>query len=276
MLVDGQRAEWLPDGRAPQPVLECLARMLEGIEIMTAGTVSSLMRQTDGHIATWKDVAWDRAGALSGVIFVVLTFIGITIADPNSTDIDANPDQNSSVIANLFVENRADMELGARFQIASIAFLIWFIAYLYRRVRTKENERGWISAAILGGGMALATIMLLFAAFTLAISTIDDYGTDTAVARTLAALSWDMVGLMSAPLATFIGSIAVASLRYGALPRWVGYTGAPLALIMLAAPISTLGEVFWLGFVIFWPWLLAVSIYLVIRPQIPTLEPRLG
>jgi hypothetical protein len=112
-------------------------------------------------------------------------------------------------------------------------------------------------------------VILIFTAVGLAIASIHDYGDDTAVARTLAALSWDVVGLLSAPLAAFIGGISIAGLRYGAVPRWVAFAGLPLAAVMLIAPIPYLSELFWFGFVIFWPWLLVLSVYMVIRPRLP-------
>jgi hypothetical protein len=236
---------------------------------VSAQAFASSIERTDAVSATWQDAVWQRVGPVSGIIFVILVFIGLTVSDPNSADVDANPEQDSSVIANLFMENRADFEFGVRFQIASIVFLIWFLAYLHRRIQRAEGERGWVATAMLGGGAAYVAVMLIFTAITLAISTIDDYGSDTAVARTFAALSWDVVELLSAPLAALTGSITVAALRYHALPRWVAYTGAPIAAAMLVAPVSFLGEVFWIGFLIFWAWLLALSIYTVIRPRLP-------
>jgi hypothetical protein len=243
---------------------------------VSAQAFASSIERTDAVSATWQDAVWQRVGPVSGIIFVILVFIGLTVSDPNSADVDANPEQDSSVIANLFMENRADFEFGVRFQIASIVFLIWFLAYLHRRIQRAEGERGWVATAMLGGGAAYVAVMLIFTAVTLAISTIDDYGSDAAVARTLAALTWDVVGLWSAPLAALTGSITVAALRYRALPRWVGYTGAPLALVMLVAPISFLSGLFWFAFLFFWFWLLALSIYTTVRPQVPGIAASTG
>ena len=83
------------------------------------------------------------------------------------------------------------------------------------------------------------------------------------------AMSWESIALLGPPLAALIGSITIAAWRYNALPSWIGYTGAPLALMMLIAPVSYVDILFWMGFVIFWPWLLAVAVYTVVRPQLP-------
>jgi hypothetical protein len=236
---------------------------------MTAGTAAPAIERIESGVSSWKQFSWERIGALSGVAFVVLTFIGLTISDPNSADVDASPDQGSAVIASLFTENRADMELGTRFQIAGIAFMIFFVAYLYQRIRNAESGRGWIATAVLGGGLAYVAVMLIFITVGLAIASIDNYGADTAVARTLAALSWHVVEMLGAPLVAFIGGISVASLRYRIAPRWFGFAGLPLALAMLVGPVPYLGEVHWFGFLLFWLWILILAIYLVIRPSQP-------
>ncbi len=240
---------------------------------MTAGTAAPAIETIEVGVSSWKQLSWNRIGALCGVVFVILTFIGLTISDPNSADVDASPDQDSAVIASLFTENRADMELGTRFQIAGIVFMIFFVAYLYQRIRNAESGRGWIATVVLGGGLAYVAVMLIFIAVNLAIGSIDDYGDDTAVARTLAALTWDVVELLGAPLVAFIAGISVACLRYGIAPRWFGFAGLPLALAMLVGPVPYLGEVHWFGFLLFWLWILALAIYLVIRPRLPDIAP---
>lgn len=241
---------------------------------MTARTFAPSSEKTGS--VPWKQMSLDRAGALCGIVFVILTFIALAVSDPNSADVDANPLQDSAVIANLFTENRSEMELGMRFQIASLAFMLIFVAYLYQRIRSAEASRGWIATAVLGGGLAYVAVMLIFTAVGLAITSIHDYGDDTAVARTLAALSWDVFGLLSAPLAAFIGGISIAGLRYGAVPHWISFVGLPLAAIMLLAPIPYLSEFFWFGLLAFWPWLLVLSAYMVIRPRLPELSAAEG
>lgn len=236
---------------------------------MSAQAVASSIEQTHAGALTWRDAFWERVGPVSGFIAIILTFAGNAIADPNSNVVDADPAQDSSVIANLFTAHRADMEFGARFQIVGIVFMIVFLAYLYRRIQSAEAGRGWLAPAMLIGGVGCVVAMLMFTAATIAIATIDDYGTDTAVARTFAALTWDSIEIMLAPAAALAGSIAVAALRYNALPRWIGYTGAPLAFALLIAPLSYAGDLFWFAFIVFWFWLLAVSIDTAIRPRMP-------
>jgi hypothetical protein len=242
---------------------------MKGLPTVSAQAVASPTERNDSVAGTWKDAAWERVGPVCGIIAVALTFMGLAIADPNTSDVDANPDQESNVIAHLFMDNRADLEFGARFQMASIVFLICFLAYLYRRIQGAEGERGWLATALLAAGGAYIAILIYLTAITLAISTIDDYGSDASIARTLSTLSWDTTSLMAAPLAVLVGSITVAALRYHALPRWLGYTGAPIALAMVVAPVSFLEGFFFFGFVVFFPWLLAISIATAIRPRLP-------
>ena len=64
----------------------------------------------------------------------------------------------------------------------------------------------------------------------------------------------------SAALAAILLVIAVslAALRYGVLPRWLGWAGFP------AAALLTLGIVF-VGFLVFAAWVLTVSAALALR-----------
>ncbi|CAN5817989.1 hypothetical protein BH23CHL2_BH23CHL2_07580 [soil metagenome] len=237
---------------------------------MNVRATAPAIEQTAARSTGWQGAIWARIGPVSGIVFVILTFVGLTIADPNTSEVDANPDQASSVIARVFMEQRTDMEFGLRFHLASLVFLILFIAYVHRRIERVEAGRGWAATATLLGGAGLLAVMLMMSSFALAITSIEDYGGDTAVARTLAALSWHAVELLSAPLAVFAGGISVAAWRYRALPRWVAYIGAPISLVMLVASVSFLGSGFWFGFLAFWLcwlWLLAISIYTSIRPD---------
>jgi len=69
----------------------------------------------------------------------------------------------------------------------------------------------------------------------------------------------------SAALAAILLVVAVslAALRYGVLPRWLGWAGFP------AAALLTLGIVF-IGFLVFTVWVLTVSGVLAMRRAPPT------
>jgi hypothetical protein len=53
-------------------------------------------------------------------------------------------------------------------------------------------------------------------------------------------------------------AISLAALRYGLLPRWLGWTGLAVAVLLPTA-------IAFLGFLIFLAWMLAVSVTLAMR-----------
>ena len=55
-----------------------------------------------------------------------------------------------------------------------------------------------------------------------------------------------------------VAAVSLAALRYGVLPRWLGWSGFP------AAALLTLGIVF-VGFLVFAAWVLTVSAALALR-----------
>lgn len=56
-----------------------------------------------------------------------------------------------------------------------------------------------------------------------------------------------------------VGAVAVASLRHAAFPRWLGWTSAVTAVLLVLA-------IAFVGFLVLMLWVLATSVWLVRRP----------
>ena len=194
-------------------------------------------------------------GAFSGLAFIALFVLGVMVGDANSDDRDADPGQSGAVIAQLYSERRDDARLGATIEVVSIFCFIAFIAYLYPKLRMRGDD--WTATIALGGGLVAAGYLLLMVNLGLATSEIDDYGQDVAVARTLAAMTWDSILVLGAPLAALVAGVSVSALRHAVLPRWLGWSGLPVAVLLLTLPVS------FLGFMLFVPWTALVSLVLL-------------
>jgi hypothetical protein len=128
-----------------------------------------------------------------------------------------------------------------------------FLAFLARQIRRAESPHGWLASAAFGGGLVYAALLLVLAALTLATRVVTAYGDDTQVAKTLYVLGWEFLSVLGPPLATLIGAASVASVLHGALPRWLGWAGL-LVTVLLAIPALT-----YVGLLLAHPWLALVG-----------------
>ena len=107
-----------------------------------------------------------------------------------------------------------------------------------------------------GSGLVTAAVMLVFISLNLATTAVWDYGSDTQVAKTLIALQWRYVWVFAPPMIAFTLGASLVIVRFGALPRWVGWIGFPVSVTLL---VPWIGEIAALG------WILLVSIVLLIQ-----------
>lgn len=210
------------------------------------------------------DALWNRIGAGFGLASVGLLVATLLVGDPNSSEQDVDPAQSGDVIARLLVQNADAARFSAALSAVAVVCFVCFTAYLYRRMQAAEAGRGWIAPVVLGSGLLTCGVLLTWSQVTLASSL--DFGSDPAVARTLATIMWESMTLLGAPLAAFVGASSVAGLRYRALPRLLCWLGLPVAALLIVQPLA------FLGVALFVAWLLAVSAMLVARPQMPAMQ----
>jgi hypothetical protein len=213
-------------------------------------------RQTPAETGTQSGppgLGWQLIGPASGLAFVSLLVAGMTIGDPNSPERNTNPDQSGVVIAEILVANIDQGRLGIALALGGVFCLIWFVASVYERMRRFGGASDALPTVALAGGIAGVGALLILMHGGIALTTITDYGSDPAVARALAAMSWDGVLIAGAPFAAFVVAVSLGALRSGLFPRWVGAVGLVAALPLLIAPIA------FFGFAIFIIWIVVVS-----------------
>lgn len=201
---------------------------------------------------------WDRVGAASGVLFFVLLFVSQSAGSDLGTITD--PSKPGTEIAQVLVENRADIARGVYLSLLAVLFLLWFLAYLRRHLADAEGEGGWMASVAYGGGLVAAALILVADALTLAAKVVADNGGDPAASKTLFSMGWEYFGVVNPAMAALTGATAVIGLRFGALPVWLSAIGVPLAL---ASAFSG----FFGGFFVFLSslWLVPVSVVLFLR-----------
>ena len=99
-------------------------------------------------------------------------------------------------------------------------------------------------------------VLLGHLAVTLAMTSVSNNGSDTAVAKALHAFAWNSTLLWGPPFIASTGAAFFVIIRFGGIPKWLGWVGlAPT--ILLSMP--------WFGIVFFPGWILILSAVLTFQ-----------
>jgi hypothetical protein len=202
-------------------------------------------------------ISWERLAALAGVVFIVFYIaafvLGIEVGNSDREILDYYASSS----------HRAK-ELIAFFLIAGAALaLIVFAAALRSLIRRPEQDTSMLGSLALAGGTAQAGLILAGNAVSrgAGFASMDkDFHLDPNTRRYLEDIGYLL--FVSGALAGILLVVAVslAALRYGLLPRWLGWTGFAVAVLLPTA-------IAFLGFLIFVAWMLAVSVTLATRQR---------
>lgn len=202
-----------------------------------------------------------RLGGAAGIAFVVLALVGNSFTGGGVAS-DAAADAYAAEVA----RRTADGAWRAGIVLELVAFLalLVFTAALARRIRLTEPRQGYLGLAALAAGTLLGAVKLasgsaLYAADRRAGEL------DGESARMLADLNDASFALSFMPLGLLLGAAAVAALAHGALPRVLGWTGAPLAVLLVAAA-STGADAVPVPFLLSLLWLVATGVVMMRRP----------
>jgi hypothetical protein len=181
---------------------------------------------------------------LSGTIFVVLLIVALLIGGKTP----GVGDPAKEVVA--FYVDKADEQqiAGGLFGLGSVA-LLFFVGVLHRRLRAAASDEGVLAMVVALGGVMIAVGLSIFAGIGF---TLGDGADDLPAAATLTlnALNTDLFFPLLVGTATFNLSLALSILRYGGLPRPLGW----LALVVAIACVTPAGYVAFLatGIVVVW------------------------
>jgi hypothetical protein len=200
-------------------------------------------------IADMRGGGMERWSAVCGVAFVASYLVAFSLG------IEVGPTDRE--ILDYYADaGHRTREAVAFFLIAAgvLAFVV-FAAGLRLLILRAEPEPAPLAAVAWAGAIVCATLLLAGNAVSRAAAfaaTSDDFRLDPNTRRLVedAGLLLLASGAIAAIL--LVVPVSLAVLRHGVLPRWLGWAGFP------AAALLTLGISF-LGFVVLWLWVLAVS-----------------
>ncbi|MFN2562893.1 MAG: hypothetical protein ABR571_16570 [Jatrophihabitans sp.] len=203
-----------------------------------------------------------RVGAAGGAAFVVLALAAGGGQGPAN---DASREQ----IGRYFTTAKTIggfTAAGPLLEILAMLCLLVFWSRITGAVRRVESDEGWLHRVVYGAGVGSVILKLSSFPAAFALHSRSGKGVDPALLTALYDMNNAAFVLGWAASGVALLGVAVAALRYGALPRWIGYGAAAIGPALLLAvpfadgpgPVAFLALLLWLG---------ATSLTLMIRPE---------
>ncbi len=192
----------------------------------------------------------ERWWAGSGLVFVVLFFTAFVLAgesgDTGSEVLEHYTGQEGKQIVALFL-------LAA----SAIAYLV-FVAALRAVLAAAEREPRPLSALGLAGGIVTTGLLLVTAAVVGALTDAVGTAEDPESYYILNSMTYPLLTFGVAASSLLALATGIVTLRYGVLPRWVGWVS------LVAAPIIFVAILF-IPIFGFLAWVVIVSVVLLMR-----------
>jgi hypothetical protein len=188
-------------------------------------------------------------GALGAVLWVISLFVLEGAGNP------AGP-SGGEVVAEFYRDNRIAILIAATMHVLGGFFFLWFVAAL-RSVLDASGAASWLTTAMLVGGTAGGALLLGMTGGQSTGATTDAVllTADTAIVFWRLAHGF-FVGAEVA-LAVFLGALSILALRGLVLPRWLGWFGVVVTVLLLVPPVG------WAALLFLLPvWLIAASLIL--------------
>ena len=201
-----------------------------------------------------RNAAWDRLGAVSGILFSVLVIIGIQVSERVSGQVD--PDDVAGVVAIDFGQRHDDIRFSAILLTVGVFFLFWFLAFLRSRLEDAGVGSGWLPSVAYGSGMTAGALLLVLASFGFAGSVVSNYQGDWEVAKTVLLLTWDHLFVVAPAMASLVIATTAVAVRSGGLPAWLGW----LSAVLVVAPVAIAPELMTVTSLV---WVIVVSVVLL-------------
>ncbi len=186
--------------------------------------------------ATADSASWERRATLVAAgVYVIAWVIGLGIAlssFPASTASTAEwatfeRDHQASLILQEYLIHG----------VAAVALIV-FAAGLRTFLRNREGVRTMLSDVAYGGAIAAASVSLVQATFGQVLANKVSASGDLGAVRALLELDNQADTFKLLALALFVAAASLASLRFQALPRWLDWAGAIVALLLVLGGLS--------------------------------------
>jgi hypothetical protein len=211
-----------------------------------------------------RDWQWQRIGAFGGVAFVVLFLI--SFFTPSTPDVDATTSEVVSEITN----DRTGLVLSVYIGSLSAAAFLVFAGGLWSVLRRAGAEGLGIVTLVAAG--ATSALVLAANATLLALVYAAEEAREPEAVRALFELDNVMFVPLFFPLIVFHGAAALGIVVTRALPTWLGWVSALVALAYVVGLLGVfdadheggaLGILVFIGLLVSFLWVLVTSIFML-------------
>lgn len=206
--------------------------------------------------------AGKRITAACGIAYFVLAMVGDPLrAAGGETDSSAP----AAVAGGWLIAHPPDTSRWVGEFLVGLAFLcaIPFVVRLHTALRAAEGGSGLFSTIALDAGLVMIAVGFMAQLPVITAFYYADKGLDPELAGVLLALNDFAFVTAWAVYAVMLAASAVVILRTRALPRWLGWSAAAIAVLLLGSvPFAVSGPP---TFILFFVWVVAASIVLMRR-----------
>jgi len=209
-----------------------------------------------------------RLAALGGILSVVMQMTGQMMIQTGGMEPSFNAGANE--IISFFMNRHTDLAIAGSFlSLLSFIPFIFFLGVFWKLLKMKEDSPAWLSAITLGSGFLVIAVQTVSGAgWTILFNRMSQEALPDLVVyqfdfgNYLFAVSWVLMACMLIPSGLLI-------LLKNALPKWIGILGLITALGLLISAanwFSPPGAIF-IPVMLYWIWLITVSVYLFINAK---------
>jgi hypothetical protein len=216
-----------------------------------AMTTSAAPNRSPSKLARWS--------LLGGALYVVLFIVGVSVGFNGEPDTSKSQDKVLAYWAKS--SHRDKLAWGWILVGLGVFFFLWFVAALRQRIRAADPDGFYATVATIGGVVYATTG---FAALSLEVgikSMSDDTFHHTVYPELIHAADdagWVMHAGGAIGISALIIAASLAARRMGAVPGW-------LAWVSVVVGVLSLGAIAFFPILLFFLWLLIVSIAMFIR-----------
>jgi hypothetical protein len=201
-------------------------------------------------------------GAASGVIFFVV--VVASFFTPEAPDVDA---ETATIVTELAAD-RDGLVLSVYLGFLASFFFTLFTAGLWTWLRRAEVERGASVLVLLGGLGSVILVVIANGVFYALVDAAEEAREPEAV-RALFELDQSILPAIAVTSMVFYAGVALSALATGALPRWLTWVAAALAIAFPIALLGifseddeggALGVIFFIALLVNFVWILVTSV----------------
>jgi len=179
---------------------------------------------------------WERVGAASGIVAVVLIMACFAI-------VPAPPKLNNlPKTITYLADHRTGVLVQSYLFILSTGFAVWFASSVRTHLRRNEGGTGRVSDVAFGGALVGSALLAVSAMFVAGSAFRADTAANAANIRLMADLGTIAFAMAAVPVAIFVGATAVVSMRSGAFPMAHYVAGFAVTLALVGVPLLLVGD----------------------------------